>query len=314
MLIIVSLMGLSVDRLFLTWATIECNILLFVPLVTFTNAHYFPRILGLKYYFVQSLASILLLARIAIIIQSNQKNFSEVVIIISIRWKIGVPPFHLWIVNLIIGLDWLTFFIISTWQKILPFYFLREIVTPIIDLLIILSLFVRVGLRFEQSRIKKIIIVSSIFTGAWIMRALVISKIVWTLVILTYAGILFPTVIIFNNDKGALNYSFLLSLNSFSEKLILFIFLISLAGLPPLAGFYLKMIVIFLLLSHRINVLPCLLILSSVAIIFIYATLMIFSLVSQIIKRNFTTSRSHVNFPLIFTIRIIFFFPIILLG
>merc|ERR1711879_832440 len=71
-------------------------------------------------------------------------------------------------------------------------------------------------------------------------------------------GILFPTVIIFNNDKGVLNYSFLFSLNSFSEKLILFIFLISLAGLPPLAGFYLKMIVIFLLLSHRINVLPCL--------------------------------------------------------
>merc|ERR1711879_633567 len=112
-----------------------------------------------------------------------------------------------------------------------------------------------------------------------------------TLVILTYAGILFPTVIIFNNDKGVLNYSFLFSLNSFSEKLILFIFLISLAGLPPLAGFYLKMIVIF-----------------------IYATLMIFSLVSQIIKRNFTTSRSHIKFPLIFGISIIFFFPIILLG
>merc|ERR1711944_358021 len=135
------------------------------PLVTFGNSHYLPRILGLKYYFVQSLASILLLVSIIMIIQSNQKNFSEV-IIVSIGWKIGVPPFHLWLINLIIGLDWLTFFIISTWQKILPLYLIREIVRPIIDLFIILSLVVRVGLRIEQSRVKKLIIVSSIFTGA----------------------------------------------------------------------------------------------------------------------------------------------------
>jgi len=314
LLIIVSLMGLSVDRLFLTWAIIECNILLFIPLVTFGNSHYLPRILGLKYYFVQSLASILLLVSIIMIIQSNQKNFSELVIIVSIGWKIGVPPFHLWLINLIIGLDWLTFFIISTWQKILPLYLIREIVRPIIDLFIILSLVVRVGLRIEQSRVKKLIIVSSIFTGAWIMRALVISKIAWTLVILTYGGILFPVVIIFKNNKGVLNYSFLFSLNSFSEKLTIFIFLISLAGLPPLAGFYLKIIVIFFLLSYKNSVLPCLLILSSVAIIFMYATVTIFSLVSQITKRNFIISQSYINFPFIFGISIIFFFPIILLG
>jgi len=314
LLIIVSFVGLSVDSLFLVWAVIEWNILLFIPLITFVNENHLPIILGLKYYFVQSLASILFLVSIIMAIQSNQKNFSELVIIISMSWKIGVPPFHLWMINLIMGLDWWTFFIISTWQKILPFYVLREIAMPIIDFLIILSLVVRVGLRFEQSRIKKVIIVSSIFTGAWIIRALIISKIVWTLVMLTYAGILFPTVIIFKNDKGVFNYSFLLSLNSFSEKLILFLLLISLAGLPPLAGFYLKIIVIFVLLSHRITALSCLLILSSVIIIFMYATLLIFSLVCQITKRKFIISRSHVNFFFLFGISIILFFPIILLG
>lgn len=70
------------------------------------NENHLPIILGLKYYFIQSLASILFLVSIIMAIQSNQKNFSELVIIISMSWKIGVPPFHLWMINLIMGLDW----------------------------------------------------------------------------------------------------------------------------------------------------------------------------------------------------------------
>ena len=314
LLIVVTLVGLSVDRLFLTWAIMECNILLFIPLITFTNILYFPSLLRLKYYFIQSLASVLLLVSIAIATQSNQKNFIELVIIISLRWKMGIPPFHLWLINLIIELDWIVFFIMSTWQKIIPFYLLRELAIPLIDFLILFSIIVRVGIRFEQSGIKKIMIVSSIFTRAWVMSALRVSKIAWPLIILTYARILFPTIIIFNKNIGALNYRFLLSSNSFSEKLMLFLFLISLAGLPPLAGFYLKIIVIFLLLSHRIRIIPCLLILSSVALIFMYSTLLIFCLVSQTIRRNFIISRSNVNFFFLFGLSLVLFFPIILVG
>jgi hypothetical protein len=77
-----------------------------------------------------------------------------------------MPPFHFWLLNIIIDLEWVLFFIIASWQKILPIYFLRQIYFLRLDIFIVLALFISVVGSMGESNIKKILILSSLFTGA----------------------------------------------------------------------------------------------------------------------------------------------------
>ena len=67
-------------------------------------------------------------------------------------WKIGAPPFHLWLVNLMIDLEWFIFFVISSLQKVLPLYILRKIPLIFLDILEIKALKEygsKIGLAFQ---------------------------------------------------------------------------------------------------------------------------------------------------------------------
>jgi hypothetical protein len=58
------------------------------------------------------------------------------------------------------------FLALNTWQKLLPLYILRKLQLQNWEFIVLLSLFVSVSGTLFQSRIKKLIIFSSIFTGA----------------------------------------------------------------------------------------------------------------------------------------------------
>lgn len=90
---------------------IEINLLLFIPILRLIRINNSPSILGIKYFFIQSLGSIIFFIRIIIslLIYFSSRKLSFV---ISIRLliKLGLPPFHIWLFNLIIDLDWKLFF------------------------------------------------------------------------------------------------------------------------------------------------------------------------------------------------------------
>ena len=54
------------------------------------------------------------------------------------------------------------------------------------------------------------------------------------------------------------------------EKFFIFILLLRIAGLPPFLGFYIKIIILFILISFKRFIISYILIISSILIIFIY--------------------------------------------
>ena len=188
-------------------------------------------------------------------------------------------------------LDYQNFFIVSSWQKVIPFHIISRLSTKYIELIIILSLIFSVTMRImSQLNIKKILIISSIFTTSWVIAAILFSASFWILVLGIYATILWLIAKILYLPKSS-NKVYVLALSSsFIEKITLFLLVLSMAGFPPLIGFFLKLTIIMGLIFLGINFISSLIILSSVIMIYIYTTIFFLSLTIYSLELNYLSS------------------------
>lgn len=312
-LIVSSIVGISMRNFFLIWRIIEINLLLFIPILRLTRLNSYPSLVGLKYFFIQSLGSIIffITVSVSILIYFNREKIS-ILITLRLLLKLGIPPFHIWLFNFIIDLDWKLFFIIASWQKILPFFMLRQVILENIDFIIILGLIICMGLSFNYSRIKILLINSSIFTSMWIISSIIFIKILWLYLYILYRIILLFCVLIFFNYKINLienNNYFRINL---INKINVFLLLLSMAGLPPFLGFYIKLIILLVILFYTKYFLAISIVFCSVFLIYIYLRFFLNSLAIQSVNyKNYIQFKSLNYFSILivsYSIRIILFF------
>jgi len=307
-LLISSVIGLGRLSLLITWSFIEINMLIIIPLLRFNYLFSPNSSLVLKYFLVQSIGSIILLIRLIFLFRfSDQKSLFLFLMGRGIVWKIGIPPFHFWLLNIIIDLEWLLFFIIASWQKLLPIYFLNQICFLRLDIFIVLALLTSVVGSMGESSIKKILILSSLFTGAWIFSAIRSVKIFWLILLAIYRAILglFLVFIIKTPiDRVYTNNFYMVRLQ---KKLIFFTIFLSIAGLPPSTGFFIKFIVSGILLEfHKYGLLRRL-VFRTVALIYIYMSIFFLR-----ITFNSVNVKNFLSFQ--FSRKEIFLIPLIIIG
>ena len=231
----------------------------------------------------------------------------------SLLWKLGVPPFHLWFMSLSPELDWQLFFILSSWQKVLPYFLIGQAVISGYEIFILVSVWTRVLGSFFQSSIKKLLIFSSIFTRGWVIASLLIIKTLWFLFLFLYRINLLLCIYVFEkiriSKKERENYFAMRS----NEKLFIFLSLLSLAGLPPFLGFFRKIIILFFLIRNSLYMLSLFLVVSSVSLIFLYSRVFLNSLIIQVLFNkvshcsNNYIGRLKIIFVLFFLALIVFF-------
>ena len=259
----------------------EVNLLAFIPFISLEKKVN-PHMLGLKYFLTQALGSIFLL--VSYIYIRSSRTFFGLFFLMRIIWKIGLPPFHFWFFRLRIDLNWVMFLVLNTWQKLLPLYILRKLQLQNWEFIVLLSLFVSVSGTLFQSRIKKLIVFSSIFTGAWILVSIINYTYLWFYILFIYRVLLGVFIMVLGANKFELKESqnyFTLNLN---EKIIQFVTLLVIAGIPPFVGFFIKTIILVTLLNSGFLNLLLILVLSSIAIIYIYSSLFLISL--RILRTN----------------------------
>ena len=259
----------------------EVNLLAFIPFISLEKKVN-PHMLGLKYFLTQALGSIFLL--VSYIYIRSSRTFFGLFFLMRIIWKIGLPPFHFWFFRLRIDLNWVMFLVLNTWQKLLPLYILRKLQLQNWEFIVLLSLFVSVSGTLFQSRIKKLIVFSSIFTGAWILVSIINYTYLWFYILFIYRVLLGVFIMVLGANKFELKESqnyFTLNLN---EKIIQFLTLLVIAGIPPFVGFFIKTIILVTLLNSGFLNLLLILVLSSIAIIYIYSSLFLISL--RILRTN----------------------------
>ncbi len=266
----------SASSWFSAWIALEINIL---SLLALSLREKSPRNseASLKYFLVQALASAVLIFSVFLRIHQSFFVFfyKELATIISLSLliKLGASPFHVWLPQVIEGINWLWAFIVLSWQKIAPFILLisslKKSFLRIFFISIILSARVGALNGISQTSIRKILSFSSINHIGWILSAIIIKLSLWWFYFITYSFILRIVVAaakIFNLVSIS-NFWYSISKGSSISIIIL---LISLGGLPPFLGFAPKWFVITNLINRNYISVRILLVIRSLVTLFFY--------------------------------------------
>lgn len=239
----------------LAWIGLEINTLAIIPLIT--QKHH-PRAVeaATKYFLTQAAAAAILLFASTINawltgqwdIQQQIHSFPQTLIIIALALKIGLAPLHSWIPEVLQGLELSIGLILSTWQKIAPFYLLLQLQPSNHPLLLILGLastLIGGWGGINQIQLRKILAYSSIAHLGWILLIIQFSPSLSLLTLLTYFLITFSAFLLFKLKKVYNINQLATTWNKFPAlTAITPLILLSLGGLPPLTGFMPKWLIL----------------------------------------------------------------------
>nr|QAX90618.1 NADH dehydrogenase subunit 2 [Haemaphysalis flava] len=283
MIMITILISISSNHWFIYWIMMEMNMMMFIPIMKYNKLENCNSMIS--YFIVQSFSSILFFMS-ASMIHMNYSYFMEILINISVLIKLGMIPFHFWLISISEVLDYNSFLLILTIQKIIPLFILFKMKTEISLFISILSLMMSSIMIFNLKMLKKILIFSSISHLSWMIILMFILSNFW----ISYMIIYF---LMINSIVNFLKKNMIMSLNgltsnkiSVNEKISIIISMMSLGGMPPLLGFVIKFIAIKLIIKYSM-ILMMILIMSSLINIFIYIR-MIMPVLLTFNKTNFS--------------------------
>nr|YP_097246.1 NADH dehydrogenase subunit 2 [Phaeognathus hubrichti]AAT37178.1 NADH dehydrogenase subunit 2 [Phaeognathus hubrichti]AAU20696.1 NADH dehydrogenase subunit 2 [Phaeognathus hubrichti]ACO05452.1 NADH dehydrogenase subunit 2 [Phaeognathus hubrichti] len=241
---------------FLAWIGLELNTLAIIPLMSKTH-HPRATEAATKYFLIQSMASALLLFATMLnawytgewTIINMQTPIPMLMLMTALMIKLAIAPFHLWLPDVIQGLDLMTCLILLTWQKLAPMALLvqisQEINTTLLMLLGILSLLIGGWGGLNQIQLRKIMAYSSIAHLGWMVLVLSFSPNLTLLNLLIY---LLMTMAMFLMMMNFLSTNINKMASSWMKNppmtSTMMLILVSLGGLPPMSGFLPKWLIL----------------------------------------------------------------------
>lgn len=278
------------DRWLGVWVGLELNLICFIPFIV--QGDKISREPGVKYFLVQACASFLLLfSGIRLV---NYERGIKLLILTSLLLKLGAAPFYLWYLWVGRGLKWLQFLVLSTVQKTTPLVLLffsginKGIEIWIYTRIIRNGLIGGVG-GVNETSLRKLLVFSSLNHIGWIIIPLVSESEFWLIYFLFYCLIITIVVwILYLLKLYYLNQIFSVRV-SWVSKFTLMVGFFSLGGLPPLLGFFPKLVVIERRVERLIILTLFFIVVRSVITLFYYlrAGLRVLILNHQKIKSNF---------------------------
>lgn len=236
----------------------------------------------------------------------------NIIILISLILKLGIPPFHFWIILISKHLTWDSLSIILTIQKIIPFYIFSLIIFPFKFLfpIIIISSILPPIIILNLLNFKKLITYSSVNQSIWIIILIYIKNIFWFIYILYYSTLILSLSFIIKITKLSHNI-YLTSIISYYPNLTLTFLFINIARMPPFSFFIFKWFSIFIfIINSNIKIIIIILIIRSLIILFIYLNI-INSLLFSLSRKS---KLIYIYSPNIYLLLIInFFISIIIL-
>nr|BCD33837.1 NADH dehydrogenase subunit 2 [Geothelphusa kumejima]BCD33838.1 NADH dehydrogenase subunit 2 [Geothelphusa kumejima] len=290
-------LSISSPSWFGIWIGLELNMLSFIPLISIKMDSYFSES-ALKYFLIQALGSTLFILSTCMLLSMPQ--MSPPLLLTSLLLKLGSAPFHFWFPQVMSGLIWPQAIILMTFQKIPPMILISYLsmnssLIQIISLSAILSAIIGALGGLNTTQLRKIMAFSSINHMSWMLISISISEMFWTLYFIFYSIISSSIMILFNSLQ-TFTLSDLMKLNQTNSihSLLIPFNLLSLGGLPPLAGFIPKWLLIQLLINNKFFFSLIFLLSSALITLYFYLRITIFFLM---MNNPFMIIYSKLNSP-----------------
>nr|ASV49826.1 NADH dehydrogenase subunit 2 [Garrulax treacheri] len=238
------------------WAGLEINTLAILPLIS--KSHH-PRAIeaATKYFLTQAAASALVLfSSMTNAWHTGQWDITQLthptsclILTSAIAMKLGLAPFHFWFPEVLQGAPLTTGLLLSTAMKFPPITLLfmtsPSLNPTLLTGMAILSTALGGWMGLNQTQVRKILAFSSISHLGWM--AIIISYAPKIALLNFYLYALMTTAVFLTlNSIKTLNLPTLMTTWTKTPALsaMLFLTLLSLAGLPPLTGFLPKWLII----------------------------------------------------------------------
>nr|ANQ37291.1 NADH dehydrogenase subunit 2 [Phylloscopus sibilatrix] len=238
------------------WAGLEINTLAILPLIS--KSHH-PRAIeaATKYFLVQATASTLVLfSSMTNAWHTGQWDITQLthptsclILTSAIAMKLGLVPFHFWFPEVLQGTSLITGLLLATVMKFPPITLLfmtSPALSPtLLTCMALLSAALGGWMGLNQTQIRKVLAFSSIAHLGWMTIIISYNPKLTMLNFYLYALMTTATFLTLNYIK-ALKLSTLMTTWTKAPSLnaMLFLTLLSLAGLPPLTGFLPKWLII----------------------------------------------------------------------
>lgn len=234
------------------WIRIEINLFSFIPLISI-NRKIFREKSTILYFLIQGISSRIFLLRFSINLE-NLKTISYLLLIISIFIKLGIFPFHFWIISVIEGMEWNISLILITIQKVIPLIIITFILQQnIIIIFCLINSFIAAIRGITMFSTRKIIGFSSVNHLSIIIIAIILSKKILKIYFLIYFYITFLA----TKTIKFLNINFIfqritIKRNNKINNISIIIIFLRIAGIPPFLGFLPKILTLIVILKREI--------------------------------------------------------------
>nr|UTN43018.1 NADH dehydrogenase subunit 2 [Chelopistes texanus] len=266
-----------------SWVAMELGSIGFLPILSW-NGSLMSKLSAWKYFLVQAISSSVFLFSILGISGSFFSNWQELsndffsfILMASIFMKMGIFPFHGWLISVVENCSWMKFFIISTVQKVVPlciFFnlsFSSTLGNWISYFWLSCSVLMSLSCFFENST-RKFLTFSSMLNISWVCLAINLESALAFFFFFSYTFTLFSCCLLFQSSSVYFQSDFFfLESSSWSSKFLKVTLMGSLCGLPPFAGFFPKLLVLQEILnSFKFHLVPFLFLFSSSVMVLFY--------------------------------------------
>nr|ABW73891.1 NADH dehydrogenase subunit 2 [Anolis poncensis]ABW73892.1 NADH dehydrogenase subunit 2 [Anolis poncensis]ABW73905.1 NADH dehydrogenase subunit 2 [Anolis poncensis]ABW73906.1 NADH dehydrogenase subunit 2 [Anolis poncensis]ABW73907.1 NADH dehydrogenase subunit 2 [Anolis poncensis] len=269
----------------MAWAGLELNTLAIIPIIS-TLHHPRATEAATKYFLTQAAASAMIL--FSSMLNSwftgtwdiTQMSYypSNIILTMALAMKLGMAPTHFWLPEVLQGSTLPTAFIISTWQKLAPmsliYLTMNNLPTMLLLTLGLISSTTGGWGGLNQTQTRKIMAYSSIAHLGWMAS---IASIMTNIMIMNLMIYLIMTTALFfsliSSKSKTIQDTTMSWTSSPTLTITMMLILLSLGGLPPLAGFMPKWLILEELIVQDLVPLAITMALSALLSLFFYLRL-----------------------------------------
>lgn len=262
-----------------------------MPLITITKSNQETEA-ATKYFLAQALGSLMLLLAATIIYIPGMLYIIIWTLIISLLIKLGAAPCHFWYPTVMASISWSNCIILSTWQKLAPLLLIIVTVTQdgdisdnsyvnIIYFIAVINTTTGGVIGINQTHLRPLLAYSSIGHIGWIISGLAVNKPCLTeAYFIIYSSLVIPIfiILIIINTKTIHSLHRIFK-TGITLPAIFALLILSLGGLPPLTGFFPKIVIIHWLATSR-HVMVLLMLIGSCINLYYYLNIRISVIIS----------------------------------
>nr|YP_010478398.1 NADH dehydrogenase subunit 2 [Nesophrosyne maritima]UVI59842.1 NADH dehydrogenase subunit 2 [Nesophrosyne maritima] len=254
------------------WMGLELVLMSFIPLMQ--NKNLLSAEAMIKYFIVQSIASTMFLFSVTIMLVGDSMimGLNKIILTTSMLIKLGSAPFHSWVLMVLEPLSLLPLMTMLTVMKLPPLIIMHQINTNLLTIPILLGMIISSVSCLNQTSVRSTLGYSSIYNVSLMLT--IISSMMETMMFLTmYTLMMILLSLNINNMK--INFVNQIVNNNFNSwiKLTLWINMLSMAGFPPLMGFFMKMMVMQNAIQENQFLILLILVLTSMLVMLFYMRL-----------------------------------------